>query len=245
MSIIRVTELDETTGLTSNSLFLTSYGYGSPKASKYITAENLQKYINVSTLYVLNGSGFGMGGVETIRIVNGPEVDTSYAPRTATLDFSGYVNRTTQRIGGSFYSTQTQTTTGTTQAMTFTDQDVTLGVALTGATNSEIWILYTGFYNLQFSAQIQKTQGGTAEDIYIWFRVNGQDMPNSNTKLTLANNGQFTFASWNIFLMLAEEDKVEIMWGTSDNHIELVAQTDVQTTFGPAIPSVIATITQI
>ena len=63
------------------------------------------------------------------------------------------------------------------------------GVSLVN--NTKITFANTGIYNLQFSAQIIKTQGGTAEDVYIWFRTNGQDVPNSNTKLTLANNNQF------------------------------------------------------
>ena len=99
--------------------------------------------------------------------------------------FSNFITLDRNRLAGGFYSTLTQTTTGTTQAMTFTDQDISLGCDLVNG--SQIRVSYTGFYNVQFSAQINKTQGGTAEDIYIWFRVNGADIPNSNTKLTLAN----------------------------------------------------------
>jgi hypothetical protein len=244
MGIKKVSELTEVTGLTDYSLFLISEKNGLSYESNSINTDNLRKAIDRSVSFVTDGNT-GIANVENIRIIHGPAIDTSFAPHTATFDFSGYINDQTPRLGASFYSTQTQTTTGTTQAMTFTDQDVTLGVGLTGDTNSEILIIQAGFYNIQFSAQIQKTQGGTSEDIYIWFRVNGQDVPNSNTKLTLANNGQFIVASWNIFLMLQYHDKVEIMWGTSDNHIELVAVSDAQTPFGPAIPSVIATITQI
>jgi hypothetical protein len=41
MSIIRVSELNQTTGITSNSLFLTSYGDTNPRTSKYITKQDL------------------------------------------------------------------------------------------------------------------------------------------------------------------------------------------------------------
>ena len=41
MSIIRVSELEQTTGITANSLFLTSYGDTNPRTSKYITKQDL------------------------------------------------------------------------------------------------------------------------------------------------------------------------------------------------------------
>jgi hypothetical protein len=41
MSIIRVSELSQTTGVTANSLFLTSYGESNPRQSKYITKQDL------------------------------------------------------------------------------------------------------------------------------------------------------------------------------------------------------------
>lgn len=162
-----------------------------------------------------------------------------------TLINNGFLVNLSSRSCASFYSTETQTTTGTTQAMTFTNQDVHIGSSLVEGSNSKISVSYPGKYNLQFSAQIIKTQGGTSKDIFIWFRVNDQDIPNSNTKITLANNGQYTVASWNIFLTMQSNDYVEIMWGTSDNDIQLRYDNDAATTFGPAIPSVIATIQQL
>lgn len=242
MSIVKVTELTETSGLTSNSLFLVSYGEGSPKESKYITADNLKNYVDKEISFVTDGNT-GVSNVENIRIVNGPAIDTSFAPHTATFDFIDFITLDRPRNGGNFFSTQTQTSNGTAKAMSFTDNDISLACTLSSST--EIFVYSAGIYNLQFSAQINKTQGGTAEDVYIWFRVSGQDVPNSNTKLTLANNNQFTVASWNIMLNLEANSTIQIMWASSDEHIELVYVSDANTPFGPAIPSVIATLTQV
>jgi hypothetical protein len=41
MSIVRVSELGQVTGVTPNSLFLTSYGESNPRQSKYITKQDL------------------------------------------------------------------------------------------------------------------------------------------------------------------------------------------------------------
>jgi hypothetical protein len=167
----------------------------------------------------------------------------TYSTIKTNLSDDGFISTGSTRYCGAFSSTQTQTTTGIAQPMTFTNQDIELGCSL--SSSSEIMVSHSGTYNLQFSAQIEKTQGGTSEDVYIWFRVNGQDVPNSNTKLTLANNGIFVVASWNILLTLNVNDKVQIIWATTDTQIQLPYVASAYTTFGPSIPSVIATITQV
>ena len=91
---------------------------------------------------------------------------------------------------GSFYSTQLQTTVGSEQKiMTFnnTVAAATSGVSI--VSGSEITVANAGIYNVAFSAQIKKTSGGGATQIYIWLKKNGVNVPDSNTSLTLANNG--------------------------------------------------------
>lgn len=143
---------------------------------------------------------------------------------------------------GSFYSTALQTTVGSEiKAMTLTNTDISNGVSL--VSGSQIKVDNAGVYNLQFSAQIQKTTGGTRENVYIWFRKNGQDIPNSNTALTLANNTDLLVASWNFFSQMNATDYLQVMWYTTDNHIQLVPAT--ATANYPAIPSVIITMNKV
>lgn len=144
---------------------------------------------------------------------------------------------------GSFYDTTTQTTLGAVkQPMTFNTTDIVNGFSITN--NSRITAQYNGIYNLQFSAQIQKTQGGSSQDIYIWIRKQGVDVPDSSTKLTLANNGVFIVAAWNFFVSLNAGQYVELMWYATDSHLELFYQANPVSTV-PGIPSVIATINKI
>ena len=49
---------------------------------------------------------------------------------------------------------------------------------------SKIYVTQTGVYNIQFSAQLDKTGGG-ASAVYIWIRVNGQNVSNSATKVVI------------------------------------------------------------
>jgi hypothetical protein len=98
----------------------------------------------------------------------------------------------------------------------------------------------TGIFNVQFSAQLHKTSGGGATQIYIWFAVNGVDLADSATTLTLANNGDLLVAAWNYFVPLTTGQYVEIKWRASAANIEIQRNTTLPSV--PGIPSVIATI---
>ena len=144
---------------------------------------------------------------------------------------------------GSFFSTLTQTTLGSEiKKMTLSNTDISNGVVLQNGTQIKV-TGGAGVYNLQFSAQIRKTQGGSSEQINIWFRKNNQDIPNSNTALTLANNNVLIVASWNFFAQMSVNDYLEVMWYSTDTHIQLVASSS--TANYPAIPSVIVTMNKV
>lgn len=120
---------------------------------------------------------------------------------------------------------------------TYFSQDINLASA------SEIQVDNDGLYSIQFSAQVHRSTGSSNREIDIWFRVNGADVPDSNTRMTVKDNNVYHVASWNIFLNLAASDLVEIYWLVNDVHIELRAV--AATASVPATPSIIATITRI
>jgi hypothetical protein len=127
-----------------------------------------------------------------------------------------------------------------------TDTSTTSGFSITNDTlgrPTRITSTVTGVYNVQFSAQLHKTSGGGPTQIYIWFRVNNVDIPNSATVLSLANNGDLLVAAWNFFTPLTAGQYVEIMWRASSSNIELQRNTTIPSV--PGIPSVIATIERV
>lgn len=89
MSNIKVSELTEVTGLTDYSLFLVSDKIGGVYDSKSIGIASLRTAIDRSISFVSDGNT-GVPHTENIRIVNGPVIDTTFAPHTATFDFSNY-----------------------------------------------------------------------------------------------------------------------------------------------------------
>jgi hypothetical protein len=111
------------------------------------------------------------------------------------------------------------------------------------ASATEIQVDNDGLYSIQFSAQVCRTSGSSNREIDIWFKVNGADVPDSNTRMTVKDNNVYHVASWNIFLNLVASDLVEIYWLVNDAHIELRAE--AATASVPATPSIIATINRI
>ena len=141
---------------------------------------------------------------------------------------------------GSFYDTTTQTATtiNTATAITFNTTDLSNGVYV-GTPTSRIYVDNEGIYNYDMSFQLDKTSGGTGE-FYIWFRLNGVDVPNSASHIRIQGNNAEIFSSLNYFFDLKSGDYVEIMFSVSTLSVEIAAFPAVAPV--PAIPSIILTV---
>lgn len=141
---------------------------------------------------------------------------------------------------GSFYDTTTQLATviNTATAITFNNTDLSNGVFI-GSPASRIVVDSEGIYNFDTSFQLDKTSGGV-EEFYIWFRLNGVDVPDSASQIRIQGNNAEIFSSLNYFFDLKANDYVELMFSVSDLSVELksfVAAPPV-----PSIPSIILTV---
>jgi hypothetical protein len=149
---------------------------------------------------------------------------------------------------GAFSSNTDQTgsvSAGT--AMTFDSTDLSGGVTL--ASGSRLTVPVTGKYNVQFSAQLKNVENAQYLAT-IWFRVNGVDVANSATNITVparksAGIFGYNVASWNIFLALNANDYVEIVWLPEIATMTLENLPLSTSPAYPAIPSVIATVNQV
>lgn len=121
---------------------------------------------------------------------------------------------------------------------------------ITGDLPSKITVDQAGIYDLQFSAQFVNTTNDVQE-IDVWFRVNGTDVPNSNSQFGIKPRKSISAASrliaaLNFFLELQASDYVEIMWRVSDSGVSLehfaAVSASGSTPAIPATPSVIATL---
>ena len=147
---------------------------------------------------------------------------------------------------GSFYDTTIQTALiNTPTAMQYNQTDVlnTNGCSIQNdsfGNPTEIIANDRGTYDIQFSAQMYRTAGGTEEQLYIWLRKNGVDVPFSATQITFKDNSEFLVLAWNFFIDLTTIDNAQIMWLVTDANIRITT-TPVPINV-PSVPSVILTI---
>jgi len=141
---------------------------------------------------------------------------------------------------GSFYDTTTQlaTTINTAKAITFNNTDLSNGVFI-GSPASRIVVDSEGIYNFDTSFQLDKTSVGV-EEFYIWFRLNGVDVPDSASQIRIQGNNAEIFSSLNYFFDLKSNDYVELMFSVSDLSVELKSFVAVPPV--PSIPSIILTV---
>ena len=150
------------------------------------------------------------------------------------------------RSYGSWSDSTDQTGSTTAGAViTFNTQDITDSITLVD--NTKFTVPNTGIYNLQFSAQLKNTDNAQHE-VVIWFKVNGSDLANSATIVTIparksASIFGYGVAAWNLFFSLNSSDYVEIYWLKSNAAVTL--ESLPSTALHPAIPSIILSIQQV
>jgi len=169
---------------------------------------------------------------------------TQAVPEVVIAGISGPTGPAFPGYYGSFSDSTTQTIVADTATpMTFDTTEESDGVAI-GTPTSRIVIANAGTYNIQFSAQIDKTDGGS-DDVTIWLDVDGNDVARSATDLTIPNNPGRDVAAWNWVYTFTAGQYFRLMWSTPDNRMRLLAAGTRTGPVRPAVPSVILTVTQV
>lgn len=171
---------------------------------------------------------------------NGVGYDSKKVPTSVMAEGIMYNNSK-----GCYYdiTTQSALSANTPTAMKFANIGFEQGVQL--VSGNKIKVLNAGTFNLQFSAQLSRTTGGSAQQISIWFRVNGTDVGFSNTHTSVQANAGKLVASWNYFFDLFANDEIQIMYSVSSTAIQLLHEVADVVVPHPATPSVIVTINKV
>jgi len=142
----------------------------------------------------------------------------------------------------SAFSTATQTNTGGgTAPVAMRFETISQANEINIVNNTRITPNHSSEYNIQFSAQVDKTDGGK-DEIDIWFAINGTAIPYSNTRLTLPSNADDkVVASWNFITPLKDTEYLEIYWYSADTAMRLYAEGPQTNPTRPGIPSAILT----
>ena len=124
--------------------------------------------------------------------------------------------------------------------ITINNVDFSSGISL--VSGSRFTLSQAGAYNLEFSAQFDKTNSSNST-AYIWLRKNGADVADTNTSITLGGGANDrAVAAWNFYVSASANDYYELMWSTDNAQIQM----DYQAAgVHPAIPSVILTVNQV
>ena len=160
------------------------------------------------------------------------------------------VNQTTQFGGyyGSFYSSTDQFDGVNTPTLMYCENTAdNAGVTMelgTSSKKSRMTFANAGTYNIQFSAQLHNTGGGgSGNTVNIWFRLNGTNIANSDTKVTVPSNAPYVVAAWNFIVTVAATNYVELVFKSDNANIGF--EHEAATANTPAIPSIIMTAQQV
>lgn len=197
------------------------------------------------SLFRLTGGGQNDFTVQDLQL--GPDGDATSLAAVLQTEIQNlsvappYTPQLPRRRYGSFYDTTTQTAAAinTAYAMTFNTVDLSSGVTR-GTPTSRIYVDTLNVYNVQFSAQVDKTAGGVGL-VWIWLRKNGVNVPDSAGQIRIQGNNAEIIAGWNYIIQLNAGDYIELMWEVDNTSVILLAE--VASAVHPSVPSIILTVT--
>lgn len=223
--------------------------YGGEFDGTVMTAENVTTstltatYSNVSSMMseLIRSKGF-LGGNYT----GGSYMGTNF--------YGGYFRGDGRYLStpyNQFTSDQDQTgAVATATAVTFNTDEFPGSISI--ASNSRITFGERGIYLLNYSLAFTNPTND-AQDIDIWYRYEGTDIANSNSKFTIparknaGNNSYLIAVTPYMISVVADNDYVELMFRVTDatvvlEHLAAVAASPGVTPAIPATPSVILTV---
>ena len=147
---------------------------------------------------------------------------------------------------GSFYSTTSQPVVGVgaTTLVNFNSTYESNRVSIIGGagTSSRVQIQDAGPFSITFSAQINLANGSQPKVGDFWFRVNGVDIPQSNTQMTITGKDYQTVITVNFVYTFANNDYFEIAFSSLDSQYRIEALTGLTSPPRPDVPSIICSV---
>ena len=159
------------------------------------------------------------------------------------------IQYSTTKSYGAFHDTTSQFAASTTAnyPITFNHTDLSNGVSI-GSPTSRIVFANAGTYNITWSIQYVN-QNNQIHDTNIFMRLNGVDISNSNSKVSIPNrhggvNGH-NVTTINLMISVSANDYIELVWNTNNTDVSIETIPAVITPQTPESPSVILTVQQV
>lgn len=171
--------------------------------------------------------------------------------RTSDKKFMTQENGVVRPIGESKYYAIAYDTTTQTASNSASVYPVSCSVTAEadGVTNSNglITFPYAGQYNVQFSLQLTNSDS-QARLAMFWMRFNGNDIPWTNTQITVpSKHGSYNGSAvpaWNFMVTAAAGDTFQLYWWSGSNLVTITSTTGLTAPTRPNIPGVILSVTQ-
>ena len=174
-----------------------------------------------------------------------------YTGKTAT-SFTGitrgaYGSTASSHTAG-VYVTEAQTLASATAAapLALFSTTTSNGVALDATDKTKVVFATAGIYNIQFSIQML-TFDNTIDNVTVWFRQNGTDIPYSAGIATVpaihGGNPGTAIISWNLVLPVNADDYIQILFASNTGNTVAATYPQGTSPTHPVSPSIILTAT--
>ena len=242
-----------------NQLFNALSSLFGPMGGKYLAFPNGAFYQDGYTTLTANMTNNGTtpiqvtstdGFISSGGLIIGKELIT-YTGKTATT-FTGITRgvygstNVAHTAGVSVSEAQTLASSSSTLPLTLLQTTVSNGVAIDPTDKTKVVHAIPGIYNIQFSIQML-TFDGTIDNVTIWFRLNGVDIPYSAGIATVpavhGGNPGTAIISWNLVQPMNAGDYIQILFASDTGNTVAATYPPGTSPVHPASPSIILTST--
>ena len=142
------------------------------------------------------------------------------------------------------FDTTTQVNPSASSGNAFTYNTTVDSRGISVVSGSMIQVANSGVYNIQFSAQLEKSSANK-EDVDIWLSKNGVGVPWSATTVVVEGSSDRQVAAWNFFLSMDANEHAELYWHSDDLDVVVLAASGHAVPAHPDIPSIILTVNNV
>jgi len=142
------------------------------------------------------------------------------------------------------FDTTTQVNPSASSGNAFTYNTTVDSRGISVVSGSMIQVANSGVYNIQFSAQLEKSSANK-EDVDIWLSKNGVGVPWSATTVVVEGSSDRQVAAWNFFLSMDTNEYAELYWHSDDLDVVALAASGHAVPAHPDIPSIILTVNNV
>ena len=200
---------------------------------------------NNSNITILGHDNLIMPNVTDVVLIN----TSNQTITQSNVTYIDGVQYSTTKYYGAFHDTTSQFAASTTvnYPITFNHTDLSNGVSI-GSPTSHIVFANAGTYNITWSVQYVN-QSVQIHDTNIWMRLNGVDISNSNSKVSIPNSHGgvhgHNVTTINLMISVSANDYIQLVWNTNNTDVSIETIPAVTTPQTPESPSVILTVQQV